>query len=78
MYPAICDIILWTDIGFGKFSCYYFSANRVVPSETEVRTFRRSLEILTFDELRKCLPCAVQNNPVSFGFLSGAFLCVGS
>jgi hypothetical protein len=58
--PAISDIILWADIGFGKFSSYYCSANRVVPSGTEVRTFRRSLEILTFDELRKCLPCAVQ------------------
>jgi hypothetical protein len=58
--PAMSDIILWADIGFGKFSCYYCSANRVVPSGTEVRTFRRRLEILTFDELRKCLPCAVK------------------
>jgi hypothetical protein len=63
---------------FGKFSCYYFSANRVEPSETEVRTFRRMLEILTFDELRKCLPCAVQKHAVSFGICSGAFLFVGS
>jgi hypothetical protein len=75
--PAISDIILWTDIGFGMFSCYYFSANRVVPSETEMRTFRLILEGLTFDELWKCLSSDVQKKAVSFGILRGDFLYVG-
>jgi uncharacterized protein YunC (DUF1805 family) len=59
-------------------SCYYFSANLMVPSETEVRTFRRSLEILSFDDMRKCLSCAVQSTAVDVGIRNGAFVYVGS
>jgi hypothetical protein len=72
--PALSDKILSPEfsiftqsLSLDKLSCHYLSANVRVPSETVRRGFRRSMEILTFDDMWQCLSCAVQSTGVEVG-----------